>query len=175
MLRSAIHGILQTLRARAEIKSRFRVQMTQIQRLDNNPLKASPNVEGVLHTLIVARNPGFLPTQQAFEDAFADIRNHQAAILEAMRVAFNSMLLTFEPQELVRQFESAGKRGALGELLMSLNGKARYWDQYVERFEQFGRDPEETFRRLFGNVFTEAYERQLDRLKAGRSDDDDLM
>ena len=44
----------------------------------------------------------------------------------------------------------------------------RYWDLYRERQEAMIKDPEATFRRLFGEEFAKAYEEQLKRLKAER-------
>ena len=117
------------------------------------------DVEHALHTLLVEKNAGFLSPVQAFEDAFADIRNHQMAMLEGLRVAFEAMLESFDPKELEKGFERTGKRG-FG------SAKSKYWDLYVERFAQLGGDADDTFRRLFGDVFAEAYEKQLERLKA---------
>jgi hypothetical protein len=44
--------------------------------------------------------------------------------------------------------------------------KLRYWDAYRERQQQSAKDPEATFRRLFGEEFARAYEDQLKALKA---------
>jgi type VI secretion system FHA domain protein len=112
-----------------------------------------------LHTLLVERNPGFLSPVQAFEDAFADIRNHQMAMLEGLRVAFDAMLESFDPKELEKGFEHAARRG-FG------SAKAKYWDLYAERFAGLGGDADATFRKLFGDVFAAAYEKQLERLKS---------
>lgn len=162
VLRVVVHGVMDVLQGRAEIKSQFRLPLTRVQARENNPLKLSPNVESALHTLLVQRNPGYLPTVQAFEDAFADIRNHQLAMLEGLREAFESMLGAFDPQLLEQDFERTVKRAGL---LGGLSGKSRYWELYTERFARLGRDADDTFRRLFGDVFAEAYERQLERLK----------
>jgi type VI secretion system FHA domain protein len=158
ILRVVVEGVIDVLRARAEIKSQFRLPLTRVQAAENNPLKHSPNVESALHTLLVQKTPGFLSPVQAFEDAFADIRNHQMAMLEGVRVAFESMLESFDPKELEKGFERAAKRG-FG------SAKSKYWDLYVDRFANLGGDADDTFRRLFGDVFAEAYEKQLERLK----------
>jgi type VI secretion system FHA domain protein len=160
VLRVVVEGVMGVLRARAEIKSQFRLPMTRIQSAENNPLKHSPNVESALHTLLVQRNPGYLSSVQAFEDAFADIRNHQMAMLEGLRTAFESMLESFDPKKLEKDFERLGKRG-----LGFGSAKSRYWELYTERFSHFKSDADDTFRRLFGDVFAEAYERQLEQLK----------
>ncbi|HEY6924509.1 MAG TPA: type VI secretion system-associated FHA domain protein TagH [Steroidobacteraceae bacterium] len=157
VLRVVVEGVMDVLRARREIKSQFRVPTTHIKAAENNPLKHSPNVESALHTLLVQRNPGYLSSVQAFEDAFADIRNHQVAMLEGLRVAFQSMLESFDPQELEKSFQRPARRGFGG-------AKAKYWDFYVDRFAQLSKDAD-AFRRLFGDVFAAAYEKQLERLK----------
>jgi len=162
VLRVVVHGVMDVLQGRAEIKAQFRLPHTRVQARENNPLKLSPNVESALHTLLVQRNPGYLPTVQAFEDAFADIRHHQLAMLEGLREAFGSMLSAFDPHVLEQDFEHSVKRmGLLG----GLSGKSRYWELYTERFARLGRDADDTFRRLFGDVFAEAYERQLEQLR----------
>ena len=165
VLRVVVDGVMAVLQGRAEIKSQFRLPLTRVQAMENNPLKLSPNVESALHTLLVQRNPGYLPTVQAFEDAFADIRNHQLAMLEGVRVAFDAMLGAFDPRELERDFERSVKRAGLLGGLGGLGGKSKYWELYSERFSRFGKDADDTFRRLFGDFFAEAYERQLERLK----------
>ncbi|HKD53458.1 MAG TPA: type VI secretion system-associated FHA domain protein TagH, partial [Steroidobacteraceae bacterium] len=164
VVRIVVQGVMDVLHARADIKAQFRLPLTRVQARENNPLKLSPNVESALHTLLVQRNPGFLATVPAFEEAFADIRNHQMALLEGVRAAFAAMLESFDPGELQKQFDSMVKRG--GPLSGVLGGKPRYWDLYVDRYSALQRDADDTFRRLFGDVFAQAYERQLERLKS---------
>jgi type VI secretion system FHA domain protein len=162
VLRVVVQGVMEVLQARSEIKSQFRLPLTRVQAAENNPLKLSPNVESALHTLLVQRNAGYLATVPAFEDAFADIRAHQMAMLEGLRAGFEATLASFAPEELEKHFERAVKRGGL---LASLGAKSKYWELYVERFEQLQSAPDDTFRQLFGDVFAEAYEQQLERFK----------
>jgi type VI secretion system protein ImpI len=158
VLRIVVQGVMEVLQARAEIKSQFRMPATRVQASDNNPLKFSPNVETALHTLLVERNRAYMPTTRAFQDAFTDIRNHQLAILHGIRTAYASMLESFDPERLEEVLGGDGRRGLLG-------GKGRFRDQYSEHFRKLSADPDESFRRLFGEVFAEAYEEQLERLK----------
>ena len=44
--------------------------------------------------------------------------------------------------------------------------KLRYWDLYREKRDEMLKDPEASFRRLFGEEFARAYEEQLRQLKA---------
>jgi type VI secretion system protein ImpI len=156
----SIEGVMEMLRGRADIKASFQLPLTRVQARENNPLKLMPNAESVLNTLLVQRNPAYLPTVQAFEDAVADIRAHQAALLAGLQAAFEAMLTNFDPAQLQQEFDASGRRGFLGG--------TRYWEQYIERFEQLGGNQEDSFRRLCGEVFAHAYEQELLRLKNGK-------
>ncbi len=162
VLRIVVEGVMEVLRARAEIKSQLRMSMTRIQSTENNPLKFSPNVEAALHTLLVERNRGYLPTVQAFQEAMLDIRNHQMAVLAGIRSAFDSMLDTFDPEKIEAELERQSKRS----LLNVVGAKARFRDHYVDEFARLTRDKDKAFENLFGERFAEAYEEQMDRLKA---------
>ena len=159
--------MMEVLKARQVIKDELGVQVTMFRPADNNPLKFSANVEDALHNLLVKRNAAYLGPVDAFEDAFDDLRNHQMATLEGIRVAFESMLAEFDPDRLQEQFDRSMKRGSL----LSVPAKLLYWDMYREKFGDMVRDAEASYADLFGDEFKRAYEEQLRRLKAqGRSD-----
>ena len=167
ILRVVVSGLMDVLQARQRIKDEFGMRMTTFRPADNNPLKFSANVDDALHNLLVKRNAAYLGPVEAFEDAFADLRNHQMAMLAGMRVAYESMLAEFDPDRLQEQFDRQSKKGSL----LSVPAKMRYWDLYREKFGDMVRDAEASFAELFGDEFARAYEEQLDRLKAqGRSD-----
>jgi type VI secretion system FHA domain protein len=162
VLRIVVQGLMEVLQSRAEIKSQLRMSMTRMQPTENNPLKFSPNVEAALHTLLVERNRGYLPTVRAFQEALTDVRNHQIAVLQGIRTAFNSMLEQFDPEKIDAELEKPSKRGGL----LNIGGKGgKFREQYVEQYESMTRDPDEAFKRLFGEFFAQAYEEQMDRLK----------
>ncbi len=162
VLRIVVQGLMEVLQSRAEIKSQLRMNMTRMQAAENNPLKFSPNVEAALHTLLVERNRGYLPTTRAFEEALSDIRNHQIAVLQGIRTAFNSMLEHFDPERLSEEFDNKAKSGSA---LRKLGAKWRFQDAYAEEYASLTRDADESFRKLFGEYFAQAYEEQMERLK----------
>lgn len=164
IFRVVVEGVMDVLRARQQIKDEFRMRLTQFRPADNNPLKFSANVDDALHNLLVKRNPAYLEPVEAFEDAFNDLRDHQIAMLAGMRVAFESMLAQFQPDQLQQHFDRQLKRSALS----SMTARLHYWDLYRDRHEELLKDPESAFRRLFGEEFAKAYEEQLRRLKADR-------
>ncbi|HET8746062.1 MAG TPA: type VI secretion system-associated FHA domain protein TagH [Ramlibacter sp.] len=160
MLGIVVDGVMDVLRARAEIKNTFRLPVTIIQRSENNPLKFAPNADEALQKILSPPNAAFLSGPAAFDDAFDDIRCHQMAMLAGVRAAFESLLAHFSPDRLEQQADG-GKRSAFA-------GKGKYWEKYREHFEGLVKDPDDCFRRLFGDEFARAYEEQLARLKSAR-------
>ena len=160
ILRVVVTGVMDLLRARQQIKDEFRMQTTRFRPEDNNSLKFSANVGDALHNLLIKRNAAYLGPVDSFEDAFADLRNHQIAMLSAMRTAFESMLAEFGPERLQNQFERRVKKKSL----LGAGPEAEYRELYRERAEDLSKDVEETYRKLFGDRFVEAYEEQLERL-----------
>jgi len=154
-------GVMDVLRARAEIKNTFRLPVTIIQRSENNPLKFAPTADEAVQRILAPTGPAFLSGSAAFQDAFEDIRCHQMAMLAGVRAAFESLLVHFNPDRFEHEADGGAKRAAFG-------GKGRYWDRYREHFEELMGNPDECFRRLFGDEFARAYEEQLARLKSVR-------
>ncbi|MFP3586591.1 type VI secretion system-associated FHA domain protein TagH [Paraburkholderia sp. SIMBA_055] len=163
MLHIAVDAMMDVLRARAELKNRFRLPATLIQRSENNPLKFAPTAQEAVRRLFAPPDGGFLSGNAALNDAAADIRNHQMAMLAGVRSAFQSMLAQFDPAR-IEESEGRARRLPLG-------GRPRHWERYKEQFDALTRDPDECFRRLFGDEFARAYEQQLAHLKARSADD----
>ena len=154
-----VDGVMEVLRARAEIKNTFRLPVTIIQRSENNPLKFAATPDEALRR-VLQPDGAFLSGATAFEDAFDDIRCHQMAMIAGMRAAFESLLAHFNPDRLEREVDAGGRR--------AFAGKGRYWERYRDDFARTSRDPDECFRMLFGDEFAKAYEAQLVRLKSAR-------
>ena len=160
ILRVVVSGVMDVLRSRQQIKDEFRMRVTRFRTAENNPLKFSANVDDALHNLLVKRNAAYLGPVEAFEDAFDDLRNHQIAMLAGMRVAFEAMLTEFDPDRLQERFDGQLGKGSI------VPAKLRYWELYRNSCRDIARDPEASFRRLFGDEFARAYEDQLKQLKA---------
>jgi type VI secretion system FHA domain protein len=107
----------------------------------------------------VKRNRAYLNPVAAFEDALADLRHHQIAMLSGMRAAFEAMLAEFDPDRMQEEFDRLLNKGLVP-------AKLRYWDLYRDKRREMAKDPEASFRRLFGEAFARAYEEQLSELKA---------
>lgn len=159
ILRVVVAGMMTVLQSRVDLKDQFGLKQTRVRSAENNPLKFSANVEDALHNLLVKRNPAYLGPVEAFENAFADLARHEAAMREGLRVAFDSMVAAFDADRLQQEFDRQGAKGIVP-------GKLRYWDQYRERMHAIARDRDASFRQLFGEAFAHAYEEQLRRLSS---------
>jgi type VI secretion system FHA domain protein len=162
VLRVTVSGLMDVLRARERVKDELRIRGTSFKPANNNPLKFSANVDDAFHNLLVKRNPAYLSAPAAFDDAMNDIRDHQAAILAALRLAFETMLARFDPNRLQEEFDRQIRKGSI----LGAPAKLRYWDLYRDKYGELVKDADSGFRNLFGEEFTKAYEEQLKRLKA---------
>ena len=158
-----VQGTIDALRARDEVKSQFRLAVTRVRDRDNNPLSFSVDAADAINSLLSRRSTGYLPPLEAFQRAFDDIRAHQIAMLAGMRAGFESLLARFDPEQLQEEFDKRAKRsGVLGV------GKPKYWDLYSDHFAGLRGDRDDAFRRLFGEEFALAYEKQSDFIKRNR-------
>jgi type VI secretion system FHA domain protein len=163
VLRVVVEGLMEVLRARGEIRNEFRLPQTTFKVRDNNPLKMAVNAEDAVHNLLVKRNPAYLGTTAAFEDAFQDVRHHQLAMLAGMRAAYAFMLKRFDPAALKAQFDAKPGRKGFG-----FSAQARYWESFEEYYREATADADDCFRRLFGDQFARAYEEQIQLLRSSQ-------
>jgi type VI secretion system FHA domain protein len=161
ILRTVIDGTMDAMRTRDRFKEEFRLRSTTFKPANNNPLKLSVNVEDALHNLLVKTNAAYLSPQEAFEDAFRDVRHHEMAIIASMRTAFEATLGDFDPGQLQEEFDRQLKKGSL----LGVPPKLRYWDLFREFYGELKRNKEQTFLRLFGEEFSRAYEERLEHFR----------
>ncbi|MBA4285310.1 MAG: type VI secretion system-associated FHA domain protein TagH [Xanthomonadaceae bacterium] len=161
IFRLVVDGVMGALRAHTEVRHGFRPPGPRMQRSEDNPLRFAPTPDDALARILAPPAPGVLSGAAAFEDAFDDIRCHQAAMLAGMRAAFEQMLAGFSPERFEQDGEGGGKRAGF----IDFSGRSKPWERYREHWEAINRDPDERFRRLFGEAFAKAYEDQLSRQK----------
>jgi type VI secretion system FHA domain protein len=162
IIRVVVQGMLGVLQARAEVKNNFRMSMTSIRPVENNPLKFSLNSDDALHNLFVKRNPGYLGPAEAFYEGFQDIAFHQMAMLAGIRAAYDSMLGKFHPGHLEELYTRKLRRTSL----LNIGNRLKFWEMYREQFEDLEKDSEANFQLLFGEEFARAYNEQLQKLAA---------
>ena len=162
VLRVAVGGTMDALRTRERMKDDMRLRGTTFKPQDNNPLKFSANVDDAFHNMLVKHNAAYLSPPDAFEDALRDVRDHQAATIAAMRLAFEATLAHFDPNSMQEEFDRQLKKGSI----LGVPAKLRYWDMYRDNYGELAKDGDASFRNLFAEEFAKAYEEQLERLQA---------
>ncbi|WP_404361231.1 type VI secretion system-associated FHA domain protein TagH [Methylotuvimicrobium sp. KM1] len=156
MFRQLVAGTVSVLRSRAEFKSLFRVNVTVIRAVDNNPLKFAVSTDDVLKQLIQNKEGGFLESVESIEQGFNDIMNHQLAMQAGIQASLTDLLKRFDPKTIEKQFEQG----------IVLQKKAKCWDSYQDTYRI---ESEEAVENFFGDAFVEAYEEQMKALTAARN------
>ncbi len=155
--------MIDVLGARAQFRSQFHLPLTRVRASQNNPLKFAPTAEEALTAMFHTRARGYLQPLEAFEDAFDDIRFHLLATLAGMRAGLESMLKRLDPKRL-QQLSDRRYPGFLARF----GAKRRYWDRYVDLFEEMAGNADAVFQQTYGEEFSSAYEQQLEELKRNR-------
>ncbi len=163
LMREVVDGMMQLLRSRTSIKNEFRMNVTTIQPIENNPLKFSVNTEEALENMFIKKSSAYKEPVDAFREGFQGVAEHQVAIIAGIRYAFESMISRFDPTNLEKMFDKQGK----GAVIPAMQ-KARYWAAYTEHYKSLLDNMENSFQHLFGDDFVQAYEDQLRRLVAER-------
>lgn len=163
LVRETISGLMQVLGSRSSIKNEFRMSVTTIQPVENNPLKFSANVDDALENMFLKKSNAYKAPLEAVREGFESIAEHQMAVLAGIRSAFRGLLERFDPDTLTNRFEKQGKSLNLPGLK-----NARNWDHYVNYYAELVDDMDNSFQYLFGDDFVRAYEDQLQRLAIDR-------
>jgi type VI secretion system FHA domain protein len=163
ILMIVVQGTIDALRAREEVKSQFRLAVTRVKAAQNNPLTFALDAKDAMQSLLTRQNAAFLPPVEAFQRAFDDIRTHQMAMLAGMRAGFEQLLERFDPEQLQENFDRQAKRSAVLGM-----GKPKYWELYADYYAALRGDRDDAFRRLFGEEFAQAYEKQVELIRHTR-------
>ena len=161
MLRAATGGTMDVLMARALTKRESHIDMTMIGAYSNNPLKFFPDADSALTQMLNADSPAYMRPVKAMNASFEDLKAHELAVIAGMRAALGAVVQRFDP---ARVEQRRTTHGALDKW-MPARRKARLWDRLVERYEDLARDADEDLQRLFGELFSKAYEEQVARMR----------
>jgi len=159
VVREMVRGLMQVLGSRSSIKNEFRMNVTTIQPVENNPLKFSANVDDALENMFIKQGDSYKKPVEAVREGFEGVAEHQIAILAGIRAAFKGVIERFDPVLLEARFEKQRKPG-----LLPGSQKARNWDLFVEYYNELAGDIDSSFQYLFGDEFVNAYEDQLQKL-----------
>ena len=163
LVRETVTGMMKVLSSRSAIKNEFRMNVTTIQPVENNPLKFSANVDDAIENMFIKDGNAYKKPVEAIKEGFEGIAEHQIAILAGIRTAFKGVLTRFDPVVLEQRFEKFNKPGIIPGM-----SKAKNWDSYKHYYNELVEDMDNSFQHLFGYEFVQAYEEQLQKLTVAR-------
>ena len=163
VIREMVSGLMQVLGSRSSIKNEFRMNVTTIQPVENNPLKFSANVDDALENMFIKKGDAYKKPLEAVRDGFDGIAEHQVAILSGIRAAFKGVIERFDPILLGARFSKQNKGG-----LIPGSQKAKNWEMYLDYYSELVGDIDNAFQYLFGDDFVQGYEDQLQKLSIAR-------
>jgi len=163
VVREMIIGLMKVLGSRSTIKNEFRMNITTIQPVENNPLKFSANISDALENMFIKQGNAYKKPLEAVREGFDGIAEHQVAILAGMRAAFRGVVERFDPKVLDARFSRQQKSS-----IFPVNQDARNWESYLEYYKDLAGDSDNSFQSLFGDEFVNAYEEQLQKLSFAR-------
>ncbi len=163
LVRECLAGLMQALSFRKKIKEEFRINVTTIQPVENNPLKFSANVDDALENMFVKENKAYQRPLDAVREGFHGISEHQLAVLAGIQAAFRGMLERLDPASLEQRFEKYRKAGVI-----KVGQKGKNWDAYKEFHQDLVNNMDNSFQHLFAYDFVQAYEDQLQKLLVAR-------
>lgn len=169
LMRETISGLMQVLSSRSTVKNEFRMNVTTIQPVENNPLKFSANIEDALENMFIRESQAYKKPVESVREGFQGIAEHQVAILAGIRAAFRGVIERFDPITLEQRFEKYRKAG-----LLQMVNKGKNWDSYKEYYQELVNDMDNSFQHLFGYDFVQAYEDQLLKLSSARRTNNNL-
>lgn len=159
MVRETVSGMMKVLSSRSSIKNEFRMNVTTIQPVENNPLKFSANIDDALENMFIKEGDSYKKPVDAVREGFEGIAEHQVAIIAGIRSAFSGVMERFNPVVLEQRFSKQNKGG-----LMLGSHKAKNWDSFCQYYEGLVDDMDNSFQYLYGDEFVQAYEDQLQKL-----------
>lgn len=163
VMREMVAGLMQVLGSRSSIKNEFRMNVTTIQPVENNPLKFSANVDDALENMFIKQGNAYKKPVEAVQEGFESIAEHQVAILAGIRAAFRGVIERFDPVLLEERFSKQNKGG-----IIPGSQKAKNWELFVDYYNELAGDIDNSFQYLFGDEFVQAYEDQLQKLTIAR-------
>ena len=153
MVREVVLGLMDTLKGRADLKSRLRLSQTTIQPGENNPLKFSASVDEAVRKLLDPHGSRYLGPIESIRDSFADLRLHQTALVAAIQAAIDEFMNRIEPGELQERFDRGLKRGPL----LGATNKMKYWELYGEFYQALNQRNEQGLPTLFAEELSRTY------------------
>lgn len=168
ILRLVAGGLMEALKARAEVKNRFRIQSTRMRSVGNNPLKSSETLESALRRVLRDdKDAVYLKGAPAFREAFDDLRIHELAMLNAVHASIEAVIADFDPRPLKEKLKKIAPVSAATPVL----GSAKSWNLYEEHYQEIAAQLRDDARLGFLKEFAKAYENATEKLRTNPKPD----
>jgi type VI secretion system protein len=166
IMRNMTEGLMQVLASRRQVKREFRVDETQVETRDNNPLKWAVSVDDALTRLMTSTESAYLRGPEAVAQALNDLNAHQLAALAGTEAALRNILKRFMPKNVESRLDDGS---VLRKFIPGLK-KSRLWEVYEAVYNEVSEAADDDFQQLFGSQFRKAYKKQLDQINRLRKE-----
>ncbi len=156
LFRRLVAGLVVMVEARARAKAQLGAEATAFSPDGHNPLKFARTPDEAIAMLLGPQQPGFMPAEQAIEDAFQDLQSHQVATLRAMQGALRATLERFSPTAI----RARANAGGMIERILPAARDAALWQAYEREFGGVAQGSDEAFLEMFAKEFRQAYNEQ---------------
>lgn len=156
-LQQSLQGVIAVMRERSNVKNSFRVNQTTFQQRENNPLKFSANLDDAFHNLFNRQGASFMQPRQAIAEAFADISQHESAIIAGAAGAMQGLLAELAPEKL----EASDFGGSFVDKVNPAQRQARLWARYKALHRDLTEDMNNKNKQGVNDDFINAYEAYL--------------
>jgi type VI secretion system protein len=153
-LREALGGLVTVLAARRSLKDTFRIEQTQLQGQNNNPLKFLPAGDAVIEALMAKKLAGFMPLAGAVAQGFRDVQAHEVAAIVSLQSIVRALLDQLDPAAIE---ERMGATRAFGRGA----DKAKLWDQFVSLHRTLTEKSSDMASEIVNREFARAYDEQI--------------
>lgn len=147
--------MMQMLQDRSAVKL-FVAQEDRTMRIasGNNPMKFMLDPNEAFKAMFVQQRDGYQTGPDGFDNALADIRQHQAAMMAAIQPALADMLEGLAPSEIAADVGG----GRLG------GGARKGWEEYTKRWDARAAQGENGMLDAFLDAFSRRYNQALESL-----------
>jgi type VI secretion system protein len=162
MLREALDGIINVLRARERFKYELYIRGSII---NDNPLKFSVNTSETIASLLRHHaKKDHLPPEKAVRQAIRDIAAHQQALMEGTIASLQGAgtISRLDPEKLKHEWsdEISGI-----EHMFDQARKAKLWALFIKQYPKLAQEAENEFRKEFDQKLARTYADTIERLR----------
>lgn len=164
VVRETITGMMKILSTRNTIKNEFRMNITTIQPVENNPLKFSATTDDAIENMFIRKGVSYKKPVEAIRDGFEGIAEHQVAIIAGIKAAYGSIIDHLNAESLENMFK-------VNNFVRRIPFFKKYynWIRFESYCKELSEDTDNSFQNLFGDEFVRAYEDHLQKLMIART------